>query len=168
MDAEMDDFLNETDNDDDAGDVDIVTGAEDSVSGSESSANGTKPPNSAPTRKRKRKREGDIRADLADDDQGDQGASGSRLQKRKKKAIERTTSLNNVTSAADKSSGLPSPDATASDEGARAPAGASQGDEAVEQKGAAEAAEGADDLEDDGLEAEMLAEFARESGGEED
>jgi len=75
------------------------------------------------------------------------------LQRRKKQAMERTTSLTNVTSA-DKSSGLPSPDTTGPEEDKEAGAEAVEGNET-------------DDLDDAALEAEMMAELEKESDADE-
>jgi RNA polymerase II subunit A-like phosphatase len=64
---------------------------------------------------RKRKREDTESAENSDDTDGSAAGDGSELQKRKKRALERTTGLANV-SVADKSSGLPSPETTGAEE----------------------------------------------------
>jgi len=85
-------------------------------------------------------------------------SSISRLQRRKKRTLERVTSLTNVVNA-DKSSGLPSPETTGPEE----EQGDEEGGETFDPQG-----QGADlnSDYDDGLEAEMMAEFER-SGSEE-
>ncbi|KAF2711698.1 hypothetical protein K504DRAFT_428361 [Pleomassaria siparia CBS 279.74] len=81
------------------------------------------------------------------DDSDSSITSTSRLQRRKKRTMERVTSLTNVLSA-DKSSGLPSPETTGPEEG--------QCEE--EPKDTDPAGLAADDSDaDDGLEAEMMA-----------
>ncbi|KAL6710452.1 CTD phosphatase Fcp1 [Coniothyrium glycines] len=84
-------------------------------------------------------------------------SSTSRLQRRKKRTMERVTSLTNVVSA-DKTSGLPSPETTGPEE-----------DQAEDEEKVPEANGVAPDLQedyDDGLEAELLAGFG-DSDGEE-
>ncbi|KAL1634807.1 CTD phosphatase Fcp1 [Diplodia intermedia] len=110
-------------------------------------------------KKRKRNAESNENSEASDSDSnatddGTVSIAGSKLQRRKKRALERVTSLTNVASV-EQSSGLPSPDTTGPEEG--------QGEEdagAVHQPNA--------DEDDDALEAEMLAEFEREQDGDDD
>jgi len=122
----------------------------DNESGTESDASESGAPSTTSTPgKRKRKRNTDS-ANSTDAEDSDASANGgSKLQRRKKQAMERTTSLTNVTSA-DKSSGLPSPDTTGPEEDKEAGAEAVEGNET-------------DDLDDAALEAEMMAELEKES-----
>jgi len=103
-------------------------------------------------RKRKRSMDSAESSEAEESDGSTNSDTGTKLQKKKKRALERTTSLNNVVTA-DKSSGLPSPDTTGPDEG--------QGDE-DNGNGFME------DIDDDSaaLEAELMAEFERESDEE--
>ncbi|KAF2115468.1 RNA polymerase II subunit A C-terminal domain phosphatase [Lophiotrema nucula] len=78
--------------------------------------------------------------------------STSKLQRRKKRTLERVTSLTNVVTA-DKSSGLPSPETTGPEE--------EQGEEEGKVIDPAAAAHDVDSDSNDGLEAQMLAEFER-------
>ncbi|KAF2687694.1 hypothetical protein K458DRAFT_331937 [Lentithecium fluviatile CBS 122367] len=140
MGDELDDFLNESDGTEDA-----------SASESESvvSTNSTS--------KRKRKRDPESNDNSEDDDSDASINSASKLARRKRRTMERVTSLNTVVNA-DKSSGLPSPETTGPEE--------EQGEE--DGKTFDPQGEGADlDSDfDDGLEAEMMAEF--EKSGSED
>ncbi|KAF2147221.1 uncharacterized protein K452DRAFT_3678 [Aplosporella prunicola CBS 121167] len=90
-------------------------------------------------------------ADDSDASAAGEGATkvggGSKLQRRKKRAFERVTSLANV-STAGQSSGLPSPDTTGPEEG--------RGDEE----------EGVEEEQLDALEAELLAEFEKDEAEE--
>lgn len=104
-------------------------------------------------KKRKRNAESAENSDASDSDanmtdDGTVSIAGSKLQRRKKRALERVTSLTNVANV-EHSSGLPSPDTTGPEEG--------QGEE---EAGAAQ--EPTADEDDDALEAELLAEFERE------
>ncbi|KAF1830749.1 hypothetical protein BDW02DRAFT_533353 [Decorospora gaudefroyi] len=137
LDDELADFMNETDTD----------GGSDSDSDSVRSENSTVSGAKLAPKKRKRTKS----TDVSEAEESDSSVnSTSRLQRRKKRTMERVTSLTNVLTA-DKSSGLPSPEATGPEEG--------QGEEdekVPEAKGAAP------DLQedfDDGLEAELLAGF---------
>lgn len=115
--------------------------------GSDSSIPST---NSTPgKRKRKRNTDSANSTDAEDSDASVTDGVGSMLQRRKKQAMERTTSLTNVTSA-EKSSGLPSPDATGPEEGQEAVREPVEGNES-------------DDFDDAALEAEMMAELEKES-----
>lgn len=89
-----------------------------------------------------------------------ENAAGSALQKRRKKASERTTGLANVT-LPEKSSGLPSPETTGPDDEVN---GAGE-DEEVEENGADEDEE-ADDDYDPELEAALLEELNSPSNDE--
>jgi RNA polymerase II subunit A C-terminal domain phosphatase len=86
------------------------------------------------------------------DDAADESkhTGGSRLEQRKKRAFERTSSLTNVANAAEQSSGLPSPEATTGEEGDDGGVVAAVGKDVTE------------DQDDDGgeMEREMLAAFA--------
>lgn len=135
---ELDEFMNESDDTEDA-----------SASDSES-ARSTASTQSDTKVKRKRKR------GTESNDEGEESDasvnSTSRLQRRKKRTMERVTSLTNVVNA-DKSSGLPSPETTGPEE--------EQGEE--DGKVFDPQGQGAD-LEsdnDDGLAAEMMAEFEK-------
>jgi len=105
MNAELDAFLDESDSDE-GGQSDASTHSNRSGRSKRSSS-----------RPRKRKREGTESADASDAEMTDASVKGdgSELQKRKKRALERTTGLTNV-AVADKSSGLPSPDTTGPEE----------------------------------------------------
>jgi RNA polymerase II subunit A-like phosphatase len=92
--------------------------------------------------------------------------STSRLQRRKKRTLERVTSLTNVVTA-DKSSGLPSPETTGPEEDNSLPyeeLGEDMEDKIVKPEGHDIAEEDHD--YDDGLEAEMLAEFEKNDDDE--
>jgi RNA polymerase II subunit A C-terminal domain phosphatase len=106
------------------------------------------------TRKRK------LSAASLGDDAADESkvAGGSRLEQRKKRAFERTSSLTNVANATEQSSGLPSPEATTGEEG---------------EDGVMIAAGSKDmvvDMDDDGgeMEREMMAAFADDDDDEGD
>ena len=112
MHAEVDAFLDESsdnnDDDDEAGQSD--------ASNQSNRSGRSKRSSSSP---RKRKREPTESADASDAEMTDASVNGdgSELQKRKKRALERTTGLANVAVVvADKSSGLPSPDTTGPEE----------------------------------------------------
>jgi len=105
--------------------------------------------------RRKRKRVS-ASANVSEGEESDSSVSStSRLQMRKKRTLERVTSLTNVVTA-DKSSGLPSPETTGPEE--------EQGDEEKNNDPAGLAADDSD--ADDGLEAEMLAGLAADSEDE--
>ncbi|KAK8227310.1 hypothetical protein HDK90DRAFT_541140 [Phyllosticta capitalensis] len=117
--------------------------------------------NSVGMKKRKRRPESaENSEEESDATVTEDGVSGagveSKLQRRKKRAFERVSSLTNV-STADHSSGLPSPDTTGPEEGV-------EGDEAD----AGDANEQDDDEDDDALEAELLAEFEKDDEDEGD
>lgn len=142
---ELQDFLDESDDTEDA-----------SASEAESVVSTASTRSDAKASRRKRKR-GTESADASEAEESDASVnSTSRLQRRKKRTMERVTSLTNVVNA-DKSSGLPSPETTGPEE--------EQGDD--DGKVFDPQGQGADlDSEyDDGLEAEMMAEFER-SGSE--
>ncbi|KAF1979950.1 hypothetical protein BU23DRAFT_549117 [Bimuria novae-zelandiae CBS 107.79] len=113
-----------------------------STNSTQSDANGTKPAR----RKRKRGTESGSESETTGDSDSSV-KSTSRLQKRKKRTMERVTSLTNVVNADKQSSGLPSPETTGPEE--------EQGDEFDPQGGGNDLA---DDLDQD-LEDDMLAEF---------
>ena len=105
--------------------------------------------------RRKRKRVS-ASTNVSEGEESDSSVSStSRLQMRKKRTLERVTSLTNVVTA-DKSSGLPSPETTGPEE--------EQGDEEKDNDPAGLAADDSD--ADDGLEAEMLAGLAADSEDE--
>jgi RNA polymerase II subunit A-like phosphatase len=132
---ELDDFLNGTDTDDDDNECDS-----DSIRSDNSTASDAK------QNEKKRKR-GTKSTDVSDAEESD-NSSASKLQHRKKRTMERVTSLTNVTTL-EKSSGLPSPDTTGPEEG--------QGDD--EEKVLNGVAPDLQEDYDDGLEAELLAGF---------
>jgi RNA polymerase II subunit A-like phosphatase len=139
LDDEFQDFMNESDETDDNSNSDS-----ESVRSDTSAQTDSKQPT-----KRKRKRKGYSTDDSgAEDSDGSVSSTTSRLQRRKKRTMERVTSLTNVVTA-DKSSGLPSPETTGPEE--------EQGDDEDMVKPAG--LDIADEDYDDGLEAEMLAGF---------
>lgn len=112
-----------------------------SANSTNSDSNGSK------VARQKRKRDTESDAELEAGDSDSSVNSTSRLQKRKKRTMERVTSLTNVVNADKESSGLPSPETTGPEE--------DQGDEFDPQGGGRDLAEDNDqDLEDD-----MLAQF---------
>lgn len=145
MDAELEEFLNEPETEEE-GDSEAESVRSDSTAQTDS-----KPI------KRKRKRDSEI-ADESGTESDASVTSTSKLQMRKKRTIERVSSLTNVVSA-DKSSGLPSPETTGPEE----EAGDNDGP-VVEPVGI--------DIEDndydDELEAELLAEFEKNDSDVED
>lgn len=145
LDDEFQDFMNESDDTEDNSASDSESVRSDNSAQADSKQN-----------KRKRKRKtGSVDGSEAEESDASV-TSTSRLQRRKKRTMERVTSLTNVVSA-DKSSGLPSPETTGPEEG--------QGDELEKDPDPAGLAADNSD-EDDGLEAEVLAELER-SGSEE-
>lgn len=106
MNAEVDEFLEGLDTEDEGNESDASMHSNLSIRSKRSSSN-----------TRKRKREGTDSADGTDGEATDASVNGngSELQKRKRRALERTTGLTNV-AVADKSSGLPSPDTTGPEE----------------------------------------------------
>ncbi|KAF2244620.1 RNA polymerase II subunit A C-terminal domain phosphatase [Trematosphaeria pertusa] len=144
---EFEEFMNESDDTEDASASDSESVR--STASTQSDAKGTK-------RKRKRKTDSADGSEAEDSDASVN--STSRLQKRKKRTMERVTSLTNVVSA-DKSSGLPSPETTGPEEGQ-----GEEDDKVFDPQG--QGVDLASDY-DDGLEAEMMAEFEK-SGGEDD
>jgi RNA polymerase II subunit A-like phosphatase len=138
VDDELADFLNETDTDDDQ------ESDSDSVRSDNSTASDTR------QIKKKRKR-GTNSTDVSEAEESDSSvASASKLQRRKKRTMERVTSLTNVLTA-DRSSGLPSPETTGPEEG--------QGDDEKKRPETNSVAQDLQDDYDDGLEAELLAGF---------
>lgn len=156
LDDELADFMNATDSEASESDTDSVR--------SENSTASTATDLKQNGGKKKRKRTSTHSADGseaengAESDRSDSSVNSttSRLQRRKKRTMERVTSLTNVVLAESKSSGLPSPETTGPEE--------DQGDEVdgqVMEKNP-EANGAAPDLQDDyddGLEAELLAGF---------
>jgi RNA polymerase II subunit A-like phosphatase len=139
LDEEFHDFFGDLDGDE------TEDGGEESdrESGAESDAS-TK---STSSRRGKRKRRTTSVDGTEDSEDLANGRLGSELQKRKKRALERTTGLANVSSA-DNPSGLPSPDTTGPEEDAeKQPVNGDNSD---------------DEAEDD-FEREMMAEFERQS-----
>jgi RNA polymerase II subunit A-like phosphatase len=138
LDEEFENFFGDLDGDDTENDE------TDRESGGESDAS----TQSTSSRKGKRKRSTKSVDGTEDSDDTTNGQLGSELQKRKKRALERTTGLANVSSA-DNPSGLPSPDTTGPEEDAG-------------EKQHANGDKTDDDLDDD-FEREMMAEFERQS-----
>ncbi|KAF2753607.1 hypothetical protein EJ05DRAFT_165705 [Pseudovirgaria hyperparasitica] len=136
MHDDLDDFLNESGDDDTDRDSDsesTQSNADTDVS-EKTSTNG-----------KKRRREDLSSAEPSDaEDSDSSNASKSKLQKRKKRALNRVTSLTNVMAADNKSSGLPSPDTTGPEEIKNSKRGTKEEEEE-------------DDDDDDELEAEMMA-----------
>lgn len=137
VDAELNDFLNGSDTDDDH------ESDSDSVRSDNSTASDAKP-------NKKRKRENKS-TDVSEAEESDGSIdSASKLQRRKKRTMERVTSLTNVTTLS-KSSGLPSPETTGPEEG-----------QADDDENGPETNGVAPDLQyddDDALEAELMAGF---------
>ncbi|KAF2402429.1 hypothetical protein EJ06DRAFT_528541 [Trichodelitschia bisporula] len=150
MDEELKEFLG-----DDEDDTDYDTDTKSVDFESDASTRSTADKDS---RKRKRGTESADASDAEDTDSS-VGHRGSQLQKRKKRALERTSSLANVTSV-DNASGLPSPDATGPDEDAGE--GQANGRTTHNSK-TDDAVDGGDDDDEamDDLEREMLAEFSK-------
>lgn len=145
MNKDLEDFMNESGEDEDDDD-----GAE-----SDGSTRSSRSIRSTSSRKLKRKRAESV--DISDQEDSDASASGgygSELQKRKKRALERTTGLANVATV-ENPSGLPSPDTTGPEE-------------EVEEKPKVngDAANGDGEEDDDEFAREMMAEFERESDEE--
>jgi RNA polymerase II subunit A-like phosphatase len=139
VDDELADFLNETDTDDEHNDSDS-----DSVRSDNSTASDAK------QNKKKRKRT-TTSTDVSEAEESDSSVTSvSKLQRRKKRTMERVTSLTNVVTA-DKSSGLPSPETTGPEEG--------QGEDDEKVLGANGVAPDLQEDYDDSLEAELLAGF---------
>lgn len=150
LEKELAEFLDESDTDGEAGDK---------SDGFESDAS-VRSETSVKTlhKKRKRNAESTENSEASDSDSnatddGTVSVAGSKLQRRKKRALERVTSLTNV-AIVEHSSGLPSPDTTGPEEG--------QGEEDAGKLNQAEA-----DEDDDALEAELLAEFEKDDDEEE-
>lgn len=141
IDKELADFLNDDDETTDDGEYNSDT---DSVRSDASVQTDTKP------NKMKRKRNTDSANNSDAEDSDTSVSSSSRLQRRKKRTMERVSSLTNVVTA-DKSSGLPSPETPGPEE--------EMGDEGntVQPAGL----DRGDDDSDDGLEEDMLKEFER-------
>jgi RNA polymerase II subunit A-like phosphatase len=142
LDDEFNEFMNESDDSE-------TNSASDSESvRSDASAQIT---DSKPSIKKRKRTTGSV--DGSEADESDVSVtSTSKLQRRKKRTMERVTSLANVVTA-EKSSGLPSPETTGPEEG--------HGDEEKDADPAGLAADDSDPEEDDGLEAEMMAEFGK-------
>jgi RNA polymerase II subunit A-like phosphatase len=144
---EFQEFMDESDEDDDG------TGSDTDSVHSENSVQTTDSTTKRGMRKRKRGTESTETSEAEESDSSVTSTTGSKLQRKKKRVLERVTSLTNVVSA-DKSSGLPSPDTTGPDE--------MEGHE--ENKAGGGGVE--DDDGDADFEAELLAELEREEGGE--
>jgi RNA polymerase II subunit A-like phosphatase len=144
LDDELADFMNEPDTD----------------GGSESDADSvhSEISTASDAKQTKKKRKRTSSAEVSEAEESDSSVtSTSQLQRRKKRTMERVTSLANVVTA-DKSSGLPSPETTGPEEG--------QGDDDETVPEANGVAPDLQDDYDDGLEAELLAGFG-DSDGEE-
>jgi RNA polymerase II subunit A-like phosphatase len=144
LDDELADFMNETDTD----------------GGSESEADSVRSENSTASeaKRTKTKRKRTNSTDVSETEESDSNAnSTSQLQRRKKRTMERVTSLATVVTV-EKSSGLPSPETTGPEEG--------QGEDDETVPEANGVAPDLQDDYDDGLEAELLAGFG-DSDGEE-
>lgn len=147
VDDELADFLDGDDTDGDEHDSGSDSGRSDDSSASTTDKN-----------KKKRKRTNGNTTDGSETEESDSSVtSTSRLQRRKKRTMERVTSLANVVTA-EKSSGLPTPEATGTE--AEAVQGGDEekahGETGTEEKGVAP------DMQedyDDSLEAELLAGF---------
>lgn len=110
---------------------------------------------------KKRKRTNGNSTDGSEADESDTSvANTSRLQRRKKRTMERVTSLTNVVTA-DKSSGLPTPEATGTEATGREALPAEELKEGPEDNGVAPDLAGDND---DALEAELLAGFDSSDG----
>lgn len=159
IDEEFRQFMDEDESDDTD-----VNSADGSDSESVRSENSTK----SDSRQIKRKRKRTSSRDTSEAEDSDASStSTSRLQRRKKRTIERVSSLTNVVSA-DKSSGLPSPETTGPEEDANdmKDTNDTAGELETDPDPAGLAADDSDpENDDDGLEAEMMAEFER-SGSE--
>jgi RNA polymerase II subunit A-like phosphatase len=140
VDEEFDDFFGDLDGDD--------TEDEGHKTDQESGAESDTSNQSTSSRKAKRKRSTQSLDGNEDGEDLSNGRLGSELQKRKKRALERTTGLANVSSA-ENPSGLPSPDTTGPEEDA----------------GEKQHVNGdiTDEEADDDFEREMMAEFERQS-----
>jgi RNA polymerase II subunit A-like phosphatase len=145
IDDEFQAFMDESDETDDA------SSDSESVRSEPSMISESKPA------KRKRKRTTESADGSEAEDSDASTSSTSRLQRRKKRTMERVSSLTNVVTA-EKSSGLPSPETTGPEE--------DTGELEKDPDPAGLAAEDSDPEEDDGLEAEMLAEFERSASDE--
>lgn len=119
--------------------------------GSESDASVATTKNGVGAKKRKRRPESAENSGEESDSNATDVGVESKLQRRKKRAFERVSSLTNV-STADHSSGLPSPDTTGPEEGV---------------EGDAHEAD-ADEDDDDALEAELLAQFEKDDDEEDE
>ncbi|KAK7552563.1 hypothetical protein IWX49DRAFT_496043 [Phyllosticta citricarpa] len=150
---ELAEFLGDSDTEEDTSEPSDPEGFESDASVATKNGVGAK--------KRKRRPESaENSGEESDSNATDDGVAGvgveSKLQRRKKRAFERVSSLTNV-STADHSSGLPSPDTTGPEEGV-------EGDEVD----AGDAHEPDEDEDDDALEAELLAEFEKDDDEEDE
>ncbi len=144
VDNELAEFMNGDDTDGEHG------------SGSESEHSDDSTASTSSRTQKKRKRINGSTTDGSEAEESDSSvASTSRLQRRKKRTLERVTSLTTVVSA-DKSSGLPTPEATGTE--ALPAAGLKEG---PEENGVAPDLQ---DDNDDALEAELLAGFDSSDG----
>ncbi|TKA27043.1 hypothetical protein B0A50_05234 [Salinomyces thailandicus] len=149
---EMDDFL--------GSDVDDLSDTESIKTGAEVPLDGSRTPSSQRKRKRDAPAGEDGTGGAVGESEGEGGAEGSRLQKRKKEAMERTTSLTNVQSVVSLRTATPA--ATAEEGGGSSGGGGGTGDGDGNAAGEATGWEGEDDLE-----AALAAEMSREDGDEE-
>lgn len=156
-DAELNEFLGVdaddlTDDETDGGESDASASTASSMRNTTTALNG---------KKRKRENSFDRASDTGSG--GEESVNGtaevpeSQLQKRKKRALERTTSLTHVANA-DVGSGLPSPETTAPEE---------ENEKAKKNRVEKEGEGDDDDDDDDELERQMLAELERDGDEEE-
>jgi RNA polymerase II subunit A-like phosphatase len=141
VDDELADFLNDSETDEDHNESDSDSIRSDNSTTSDAKQN-----------KKKRKRNTNS-TDASETEESDSSiTSASKLQRRKKRTMDRSTSLTNMITA-DKSSGLPSPEATGPEE--------DHGDEEEKKKGpeANGVAPDPEQDDEDSLEAELLAGF---------
>lgn len=146
VDDELAEFMDGEDTD-----GDLASGSDSERSDDSTASTGSK-------NQKKRKRTNGNTTDGSEAEESDSSVtSTSRLQRRKKRTMERVTSLTNVVTA-EKSSGLPTPEATGIE---AVPPGVEK--EGPEENGVAPDLQ--DDY-DDGLEAELLAGFDSDDGEE--
>ncbi|EON65543.1 hypothetical protein W97_04781 [Coniosporium apollinis CBS 100218] len=160
MSKELDEFMAEAgDTDDDEG-TDTADDLDDDASATESHTDAEKPDSGRKVKKRKRNLDSAESTDAEDGDGAANGVPGSQLQRRKKRAMDRVSSLTtNVTSAATDENplGLPGPAATGPEDDPPI----SDDDDANLVPPAGE-----DDADEDAeLQAQMMAEFEKYDDG---
>ncbi|KAH7410305.1 hypothetical protein DE146DRAFT_644476 [Phaeosphaeria sp. MPI-PUGE-AT-0046c] len=137
VDDELADFMNETDTEDENNNSDSESVRSDNSTASDAKQN----------RKKRKRAATTTSTDVSEAEESDSSVtSASKLQRRKRRTMDRVTSLTNVVTA-DKSSGLPSPETTGPEEGQ-----ADDDEKAPEANGVAPDLQ---DDNDDGLEAAM-------------